>query len=111
MDGITAANAIVAYGILRKLAITKAVAPITGGISVPPVEAQASTPAAYFGLKPERFIAGMDRAPVVMTLVMTLPLNEPIMPLESTATLAGPPRTLPRSANARSIKNLPPPVF
>ncbi len=48
--------------------------------------------------------------PVVMTLVITLPLIEPINPLENTATLAGPPRTWPSRENARLMKNLPPPV-
>ena len=33
----------------------------------------------------------------------------PIRPLEITATLAGPPRYLPNSAEEKSIKNAPPP--
>ena len=71
-----------------KLAMTKAVAPITGGISVPPVEAQVSTPAAKVPRMPIRRMAGMVITPVVSTLVMTLPLIEPISPDEKIATLA-----------------------
>ncbi len=92
------------------LAITNAVAPMTGGISVPPVEAQVSTPAAKVPRMPIRFMAGMVIEPVVSTLVMTLPLIDPMSPLEKIETLAGPPLTLPRSANERSIKNAPAPV-
>ena len=75
-----------------------------GGSSTPPVEAQASTPAAVSDGIPTFFIAGMVSCPVVSTLVTTLPLMEPIRPLEKMATLAGPPRTCPSSAKARSRK-------
>ena len=95
----------------RNMAMTKAVAPITGGINTPPVEAQASTPPAKERLIPIRRMAGIDSTPVVSTLLITLPLMEPISPLEKIDTLAGPPRTCPSSANARLIKNLPPPLF
>ncbi len=84
---------------------------MTGGISTPPVEAQASTPAAYAGRKPTRFMAGIDITPVVSTLVITLPDMEPIKPEAKIATFAGPPRRLPSSANARFRKNAPPPVY
>ena len=77
---------------LRNSAITKAVAPITGGASTAPVEAQASIAAAVVGRKPVRFIAGMVIAPVVRTLEITLPLIEPSNPDEKIATLAAPPR-------------------
>ncbi len=56
-------------------------------------------------------MAGIVSTPVVSTLVITLPLMEPIRPLEKIDTLAGPPRTWPSNANARLIKNFPPPVF
>ena len=75
-----------------KDAMTKATAPMIGGIITPPVEAQASTAAAVLGENPVRFIAGMDTAPVVMIFEMTDPLIEPISPLPTVATLAAPPR-------------------
>lgn len=56
-------------------------------------------------------MVGMVMAPVVMTLEMTLPLMEPMKPLLTTDTLAGPPRYLPMSAKARSMKKSPPPVI
>jgi hypothetical protein len=55
-------------------------------------------------------MAGIVITPVVSTFVMTLPLMEPIRPLEKMATLAAPPRTPPSNANAKSRKNFPPPV-
>ena len=90
--------------------MTNAVEPITGGNSTPPVEAHASMPPAADALKPDRFIAGIVNCPVVNTFVTTLPLIDPIRPLERIATFAGPPRTRPKSENARSMKNCPPPV-
>jgi hypothetical protein len=98
------------YGIPRIEAITKAVAPMTGGINAPPVEAVASTAAATSGRKPMRFIIGMVMAPSATMFDTTLPLMEPNSPLATTATLAGPPRKAPSNAMARSLKNLPPPV-
>jgi hypothetical protein len=76
----------------RNSAITKAVAPITGGASTAPVDAQASTAAAVAGLSPVRFIAGIVIVPVVSTLEMTLPLIDPSSPEEKMATFAAPPR-------------------
>ena len=58
----------------------KAPAPMTGGISGPPVEAAASTPAAKRGVKPARFISGMVITPVVTTLATEEPEIEPIRP-------------------------------
>ena len=72
--------------------MTKAVAPIIGGMKTPPVDAQASTPDAYSLLKPIRRIAGIDSGPVVRTFDIGPPLIEPISPLEKMETLAGPPR-------------------
>ena len=46
IDGTAAAMTISAYGMFKNSAIKNATAPMTGGINVPPVEAQASTPAA-----------------------------------------------------------------
>ncbi len=83
---------------------------MTGGISTAPVEAQASIPAACSRSNPVRRIAGIDIAPVVSTLVITLPLIDPSKPLEKIETLAAPPRTVPRMAKDRSMKTLPAPV-
>ena len=85
--------------------MTKAVDPMIGGNSTPPVEAQASTPPATWGAIPDLRMAGMVSCPVVSTLVTTLPLMEPIKPLETMATFAGPPRCLPKIAKAKLRKN------
>ena len=49
-------------------------------------------------------MVGIVSCPVVITFVTTLPLMDPISPLAKIATLADPPRTCPRVANARLIK-------
>ena len=83
---------------------------MTGGINTPPVEAQASTPAAKGAVNLMRRMAGMVMTPVVITLVTTEPLIEPIRPLATMATLAGPPRMCPSNAKARLMKKVPAPV-
>ena len=65
-------------------------APMIGGMSGPPVEAAASTPAANRGVNPARFISGMVITPVVTTLATEEPEIEPIRPEASTATWPGP---------------------
>ena len=55
--------------------MTNAVAPMIGGMNTPPVEAQASTPAAYSMLKPTRRIAGIESGPVVSTLLIGPPTH------------------------------------
>ena len=72
-------------------AITKAAAPMIGGMIWPPVEATASTPAANCGRKPVRFIRGMLICPVTITLATALPEIVPNRLDETTATLPGPP--------------------
>ena len=57
-----------------------------------------------------RFIKGMVKVPVVMTLATAEPDTEPNMPLVTTATLAGPPAWWPVSASAKSMKSLPMPM-
>ena len=52
----------------------------------------------------------MVKLPVPTTFATELPDTVPIRPLESTATLAGPPDAQPAMEFARSIKNLPSPV-
>ena len=81
----------------------KAAAPMTGGISWPPIADVASTPAANSGRKPDRFINGMVNAPVVTAFAVALPLRVPNRPLEMTATLPAPPRVLPAMASAASV--------
>ena len=82
----------------------KAVAPMMGGMICPPVEAAASTAPAYSGAKPFFFIRGMVKVPVPITFATGLPLMEPKKPLATTATLAGPPRYLPKALVARSVR-------
>ena len=82
----------------------KAVAPMMGGVNIPPVEATASTAPASSAGNPVFFIMGMVICPVVATLAATEPEREPKNMLESTAVLAGPPRYAPRQALARSLK-------
>ena len=81
-----------------------AAAPITGGMSWPPIDAHASTPAANAGRYPARIISGIVNAPVVTALAMALPLTVPKRPLEMTATLPAPPREAPATASAASVK-------
>ncbi len=80
-------------------------APITGGASTPPVEAVASTAADCSAVNPMRFIIGMVTTPVDMMLLTGEPVTLPIMPEAATAIFAGPPRRLPISAMAVSVKN------
>ena len=87
----------------------KAPAPIMGGMSCPPVDAQASTAAATSGLNPERFIRGMVTAPVVATLATDEPFMVPIMAEATTETLAGPPESRPVRLMATLLKSLVPP--
>ena len=57
----------------------KAAAPITGGISCPPVEPTDSIAAARVGVKPDRDISGMVTMPTAMTFLTAAPeiiLNE-----------------------------------
>src|SRR5690625_7663790 len=63
-----------------------------GGVIVPPVDAVASTPAAYRPGKPDFFMAGMVIGPVVSTLETAEPDIMPIRPDETTETFACPPR-------------------
>jgi hypothetical protein len=57
-----------------------------------------------------RFIAGIETTPVVITLDTTLPLMELMKPDAMIATLAAPPRNVPTSPSARSLKKEPAPV-
>ena len=100
-----------AYGTTRNSAITKAAAPITGGMIWPPVEATASTAAANGGRKPVRFIRGMVIGPSTITLATALPETVPNRLEETIATLPGPPAVWPVIDMAKSMKSWPVPLF
>ena len=68
----------------------KAGAPMIGGISTPPVEAQASVAAAVWGEKPVFFIVGIETAPVDSTFEITEPDIEPMRPEAKIATSSAP---------------------
>ncbi len=82
----------------------KAAAPITGGISWPPVEPTASIAAARVAAKPERDISGMVTMPTAITLLTAAPEIMPNRAEPTTAILAAPPRKLPMADMARSAK-------
>ena len=60
-------------------------------------------PAATAGEKPMPRMSGIVNVPVVAALATALPESEPIRPLASTATFAGPPARRPKSRSARAI--------
>ena len=71
--------------------MTKAEAPMIGGMISPPTLAAASMPPASAAGKPMRFISGMVTEPVTTTLATDDPLVMPNRPDSTTTTLAGPP--------------------
>ena len=85
--------------------------PITGGMICPPVDALASIAAARCGLNPTRTISGIVTTPTVMMFDTTLPEIVPNSDEPMIATLAGPPRCRPISANETSVKKAAPPDF
>ena len=91
--------------------MTKATAPITGGMICPPVEATASTAAAKAGRNPVRFMSGIVMGPVTMTLATALPDTVPNMDELTMATLPGPPDDLPVNAMEKSMNRRPVPLF
>ena len=91
-------------------AITKAAAPMIGGMICPPVEATASTPAAKCGLNPVRFISGMVIGPSTITLATAEPEMVPNRLELNTDTLPGPPAVWPVRAMAKSMNSWPVPV-
>ena len=90
--------------------MTKAAAPMIGGMIWPPVEAIASTAAANGGRKPERFMSGMVIGPSTSTLATALPETVPNRLELTTATLPGPPAVWPVSESAKSMNSRPMPV-
>ncbi len=89
----------------------KAAIPMTGGVIWPPVEAQASIAAARWGRNPARFISGIVTVPTVITFETMLPEIDPKRDDPTIAILAGPPRYLPISAIATSVKKVEPPAL
>ena len=87
--------------------MTKAAAPMIGGMICPPVEATASTAPANSGRKPVRFISGMLICPVTMTLATALPEMVPNRLDETTATLPGPPVRVAGQAGGEIHEQLP----
>src|SRR5436309_2883734 len=69
--------------------MTKATAPITGGISCPPFEAQASTAAASLADMPERFISGIVTTPTATVFAAAMPEIMPKRLEPITAIVAG----------------------
>lgn len=91
-------------------AITKAAAPITGGMSCPLPPAAVSMPPATSGLNPTRFMSGMVMEPMVAVFAMEEPVIVPMKAEATTDTLAEPPRVWPTSEKAMRIRYSPAPV-
>ena len=89
----------------------KAPAPMTGGMSWPPVLAAASIAPAKNGRKPDLRIRGMVKVPVVTTFATALPDSDPMKALATAAVLAGPPRVRPATRSASPIRSPPPPAM
>ncbi len=89
--------------------MTKAPAPMIGGINWPPVDAAASTPAANCAGKPARFIIGMVMTPVETVLAIAEPEMVPVSPEAITATSPGPPITRPATARDMAMTKSPAP--
>ncbi len=111
MAGMAAASATVRYGMLVQVARMNAPAPMTGGMSWPPVLAAASMAPAKKGRNPARRISGMVNVPVVTTLATALPDSEPMNALATAAVLAGPPLVRPATRSASAIRSAPPPAM
>ena len=75
-----------------------------GGVSWPLVDDATSTAPAFSAGKPTLRISGMVKVPVVTTLAMAEPETSPVMPEDTTAALAGPPRMCPMRAKATRMK-------
>src|SRR6056300_1162972 len=83
--------------------MTKAPAPMIGGISCPPVDAAASTPAANWGRNPFAFIRGMVITPVDAVFAMADPEMVPVSADDNTATKAAPPLIRPATSLDNSM--------
>ena len=87
--------------------MTKAPAPIKGGMICPPEDATASTAAANALGYPRRVIAGSVNEPVDATFAEAEPEMEPKRADESTETFAAPPFSFPAVAVAKFLKPWP----
>ena len=87
----------------------KAAAPITGGISCPPLEAAVSTAPENSESNPLFFINGIVNDPVPTTFATALPEIVPNKLLATTATFAGPPLNPPSNACVNLINISPAP--
>jgi hypothetical protein len=65
---------------------------MTGGMSCPPFEAQASTAPASFGDMPDRFMSGMVTTPITTVFAAAMPEIMPKRLDPVTAIFAAPPR-------------------
>src|SRR5690606_11956120 len=90
-------------------AMMNATAPMTGGISCPPVDATASIAAAECGLYPALRMRGMVITPVDRTLETALPEIVPKRLEAMIEIFAEPPRDWPMAAEDNSVKNVEPP--
>ena len=98
------------YEIPNNSAITKAAAPMIGGIICPFTDAATSIAPAFVEVRPVLFIIGIVKVPVVTVFATDDPEISPVSPEAKIAALAGPPLILPTSANARLRKYFPPPA-
>src|SRR5690625_2330326 len=108
--GIAAASMMVEYATPKYSIIINAAAPITGGMICPPVDADASVPAANSGVNPDFFIIGMVNEPEATVFPTELPEIDHLKAHATTAALAVPPVNKTVKANAKSFKNYPMPV-
>ena len=90
--------------------MTKAAAPMMGGMICPPVDAAASTAPANLFEKPLRLIMGIVITPVPTTLATALPETDPNSPEAKTAACAGPPAVLRIIEKAMRIIDSPAPT-
>ena len=94
----------------KSSAITKAAAPIIGGIICPFTEAATSIAPALVGDKPVLFIIGIVKVPVVTVFATEDPEIKPVRPDAKIAAFAGPPLIFPTKAKAKLRKYFPPPA-
>ena len=85
-------------------------APMTGGVSAPPVEATASIAAARVRPEPTLSISGMVTCPPIITFATLLPETIPNSADEMTEMQAGPPRMPPASRIDILSKKTSPPI-
>ncbi len=89
--------------------MTKATAPITGGINCAPFAAQASMAAARRAGMPDFFMSGMVTTPTASALAAAMPEMLPKRLDATTEILAAPPRKRPIRPSAKSLKKPEPP--